>query len=385
MDQEVNPIFEMFPNMKEFNFMDGDMLRPRFVDGLRTVANRVMTLNLLPFGLDAGGLQDVHLREILCTFHHLLHLRAPSTTYHIEDMELGNTQGRTRDNWEQSRGYGSHPDSLAIVRDDKTSVSQYKYIWASRQLRTLHLLIGDRGRDSCGPGISLRLFGYLSRMCPRLQELHLTSWYLDLRFQGGLCLLTRLRDLERIRFNLENKSNSSVQDLFWIDPTPPHQEQQPASIKDRLAYPLQLRQKDKDFQAWYRYLPPQVATAMSQVVPRRGEKRRDGSLITVEHIEDLLDWMVDWSETMTAIAARTNCSVDSAATIFTAASGHQILPIWPKLHSFCIDHPRYTRCRGNEERFKTIEEFMGKVRPHVNFQICEPLVDQYHLTTLQVC
>ncbi|KAG0279908.1 hypothetical protein BGZ95_011883 [Linnemannia exigua] len=32
MDQKLNPIFEMVPNMEEFNVMDGDMMRPRFVD-----------------------------------------------------------------------------------------------------------------------------------------------------------------------------------------------------------------------------------------------------------------------------------------------------------------------------------------------------------------
>ncbi|KAK3832878.1 MAG: hypothetical protein J3R72DRAFT_425041 [Linnemannia gamsii] len=119
-DQEVNPIFEMFPNMKEFNFMDRDMLRPRFVNGLRTVANRITSLNLLPFGLDASGLRDVHLREILCIFHHLLHLRVPSTKYHIVDMELENIQRRTRENWEESRGYDSRRDSLAIATMEET-------------------------------------------------------------------------------------------------------------------------------------------------------------------------------------------------------------------------------------------------------------------------
>ncbi|KAK3832875.1 MAG: hypothetical protein J3R72DRAFT_527286 [Linnemannia gamsii] len=332
--------------MKEFNCMDGDMLRPRFVDGLRTVANRVTTLNLLPFGLDTSGLRNVHLREILCTFHHFPHLRAPSTSYYIEERELENIQGRTRENWEQSRGYGSHPshpDSLATVRDDIVSQD----VSTSSGIAPDKLVLG--------PSVSRRV-----------------------------CLLMRLRDLECIRFNLENKPHSSVQDLFWIDPRPPHQEQQPASIKDRLAYPPQVRQKDKDFWAWYRYLPPRASSGDSNVpvALRHEEKRRDGSLITVKYIEDLLDWKVDWSDNMTAIAARTNCSVDSVATTFTAASGHQILPIWPKLHLFCIDHPRHTRYRGNDERFKTIEEFMAKVRPHVNFQICEPLANQYHLTIL---
>ncbi|KAG0363715.1 hypothetical protein BG005_008085 [Podila minutissima] len=46
------------------------------------------------------------------------------------------------------------------------------------------------------------LCGYLSRLCPRLEDLSIQYIQLDMTLQGGFCLLTRLGRLRRLRLSL---------------------------------------------------------------------------------------------------------------------------------------------------------------------------------------
>ncbi|KAF9121116.1 hypothetical protein BGW39_010839 [Mortierella sp. 14UC] len=95
IDQELLSVFEKLPKVEEYSFIIDNLLEPHLMDGLRTVANRVTTLNLLPRQQYTSWVTGVPLGEILCTFKHLVHFRAPTAVYYHEDMDLHNVLQRT--------------------------------------------------------------------------------------------------------------------------------------------------------------------------------------------------------------------------------------------------------------------------------------------------
>lgn len=274
---EAIALFETFPQMEEFNSTSWEIY-PVLLKTLSTTAtvNRITTLNLLPtvsqeFNPTFPARLDVSLRKILCTFEHLLHLRAPLTTYHIEDMELDRTKQQMRNDWNHKRG---NIIQLPLASADHATMKQYKYTWACRGLRTLHMTVGHKLGNPDYPAMSLVIFSYLSRMCPKLQELYLARWTICLKFNGGLCLLARLRHLKRLRLVSSTTCYVNEKYLFWMDPTSPtpQLQQYPVSMLDRLVYPLQCRQKDRDFRRWYRYVPAAVSAAVLEIVPEQDDE-----------------------------------------------------------------------------------------------------------------
>ncbi|KAK3805752.1 MAG: hypothetical protein J3Q66DRAFT_359633 [Benniella sp.] len=61
------------------------------------------------------------------------------------------------------------------------------------------------------------MFGYISRHCPRLKDVLITRSMLNLTLDGGLCLMTRLRDLERLKIVSHSKQfRLDAADVNWI-------------------------------------------------------------------------------------------------------------------------------------------------------------------------
>lgn len=60
------------------------------------------------------------------------------------------------------------------------------------------------------------LCGYLSRLCPRLEDLSIQYIQLDMTLQGGFCLLTRLGRLRRLRLSLVGETFSERDVAPWI-------------------------------------------------------------------------------------------------------------------------------------------------------------------------
>lgn len=72
------------------------------------------------------------------------------------------------------------------------------HVWACRRLRTLHIAFPEPSWPD--NAWSLILFGYISKACPRLEDLQITKETISLRPKDGLCLLGRLHSLERLTF-----------------------------------------------------------------------------------------------------------------------------------------------------------------------------------------
>jgi hypothetical protein len=64
------------------------------------------------------------------------------------------------------------------------------------------------------------MFGYLAKVCPDLQELSIRRRQLNLNLTGGLCLLTRLRKLERLMIWTDTWTKLSKKDLEWMARVP---------------------------------------------------------------------------------------------------------------------------------------------------------------------
>ncbi|KAG0264043.1 hypothetical protein BGZ95_003676 [Linnemannia exigua] len=335
-DRDVVSILEHFPAFEEYNFSDRDA-GAALVKGLRTVTNRVTTLNLLPTQRSYSTRQ-VTLRDILCTFEHLLHLRAPNMNYFHEDMDVNDIRGRMSARWSFSYREGDH-----AMTDNPTGL----YVWACRGLRTLHMTVGCRKSDSSSTYKSLIMFGFLSRMCPRLQELHLRRRLMDLSFKGGLCLLTRLQELERVKILPAYGCTLDEPALFWLRSTP--------STMEHINHSLLRLKIKRDLRKSYNRLP-KLATGSSagrkNMIDHGNRLGMDFNIVGLP--EDLLEWMSD-------------------------RYGPRKLTTWPKLQLFTIE---FSEPRQHYD-FQKATAFVTKARPDAEFLFNHTSKDPY-LTTLQM-
>ncbi|KAF8943651.1 hypothetical protein BGZ47_005196, partial [Haplosporangium gracile] len=363
--REVASLIETFPVMEECNLTDLVTRRTLLWVVKAAVANRITTLNLLPTTPSSLNTHEIPLREILCTFEHLVHLRAPTAVYHLEDMDLHGLLDRVQNNRCRPTGtaISSHPRRLVFSEDDPAVARQY--IWVCRGLRTLHMMVSPHNHDLDSTESSLVIFAFLTRMCPRLQELHLQRRVMHLSLQGGLCLLTRLQDLERVRIVTEHIDRMNETDLLWTRPTPP-------SSLERFAYPLLPHRRIRNYlQKRYRGISPRAdgAAAKSKVVELGREMGMD--LSKLGYAEDVYDWMDEYYGATTAITTTIIPTLYNEPTFFL-----------PKLQSFWVETPRRDS-DASLRKFVKLEEKVRKMRPNVDFQLLRPPLENYYNTTLQ--
>ncbi|KAF9206815.1 hypothetical protein BGZ49_001757 [Haplosporangium sp. Z 27] len=148
------------------------------------------------------------LHTFLCAAPSLLHLLAPTVPYFAEYLDL---QGPTF-----ADGF-YYPRSCAQARLVSNTHFLKKEIWACRQLRTLQIKFISRDMsDYAGAENARIMFGYISKVCPNLRELAIDRKELRLNFDGGLCLLSRLRYLQRLTILTWTKTKLEKKDLDWM-------------------------------------------------------------------------------------------------------------------------------------------------------------------------
>ncbi|KAG0012659.1 hypothetical protein BGZ81_001443 [Podila clonocystis] len=196
------------------------------------------------------------LHSYLCQAPHLLTLRAEHILFYLEHMDVrsqSNMDNSDIDNGPRSRLYSmdyidrDEGDSSGLAGAGLTTTSEYhstlaswtrtrlqhstlpgtgtsssrlastpKPVWACRNLQTLHLSFQARMGDSDNAEQNRIMFGYIGRVCPRLRELVLYRSLMRLSLDGGLCLLTRLVDLERLMIGARLPSKMSDKDFSWL-------------------------------------------------------------------------------------------------------------------------------------------------------------------------
>ncbi|KAF9146329.1 hypothetical protein BG015_011627 [Linnemannia schmuckeri] len=334
--REVVAILETFPYMEKYNLTD-EAFSPNLLKTLETagLTNRITILNFLPTlqDNDADVRLKIPLSKILYSFENLVHLRTPNAVYCVEDMDLHDVLEQLR----QASPYAriDYSSQHRHIPTDDPAVAR-KYIWACRELQTLHMSIKHQETHSIdAPMSSLIVFGFLSRMAPWLQELRLKSRRFNLTFEGGMALLARLQDLERI----------------WI-------------ITDDI---------------WRRYKgisAPEDATKGSMMVERDREQGMD--LTKLGHSDDLLEWMDDYYMDYKAKTTKST-TTDPCHSKKESRGSSSSIP--PKLGSFWI----YVSEERSKEFFRKVEEDLTKkVRPNVDLQFCRSPQNPYYLTTLQL-
>ncbi|KAG0376225.1 hypothetical protein BGX24_008117 [Mortierella sp. AD032] len=358
--QEVVAILETFPHMVACNITN-ETFDPLLLKApSMAVVNRVTTLNLFPTQSTNSITPNILLRKILCTFEHLLHLRAPTAIYFIEDMDLRDVREQLSKIWKMTYAdYSTNRRLPPTPANDAATAC--RYIWVCRGLRTLHMTVHHSGSDTSYPENDLIVFGFLSRMCPRLQELHLRRWGLSLSFQGGLPLLSRLEDLEHVRISTENGLDLNEESIAWLHSTPP-------STWDRLTYKLlhHRRRTYVEIQKRYKELPSALESPFGSEIVKRGQELGI-DLINLGHPEDLLEWVNGY------YGANTNKATNSAS------HRKKPVPALPKLRSFWIECP----LKYLDGRFRAVEDMMALTRPDVDFRVRQDLEDVFYDLTLE--
>ncbi|KAG0280023.1 hypothetical protein BGZ95_011532 [Linnemannia exigua] len=176
-------------------------------------------------------LQNV-IHKVLCSCPNLIIFTALGVYYYIEDMDVNNLLAAeggeyrkknddpvVRSEW-SACGSTVGPNLSPRPRSNPPPEGQElepvwpRRVWACRNLRTLHISISGQRKSSGSHVFSLVLFGYLSRVCPRLEELSVKIDEIILDDESGLCLLGRLKFLERIQ--IHSLSALCYPDVAWL-------------------------------------------------------------------------------------------------------------------------------------------------------------------------
>ncbi|KAG0278296.1 hypothetical protein BGZ95_004294 [Linnemannia exigua] len=183
---------------------------------LQPIVNMVTTLEILPtsrppHSLDVSVDFTHTLHGFLCSSPLLLHLKAPLVRFHSALLDL-----RGELNLE-----GHYQALPAVPYYRPWQQWAQKKIWVCRRLVTLHIYSsGEYIRDA--EEDARILFGYISRICPLLQDLAIQHQHLCVRLEGGLCLLSRLNHLQRLSIvSSGNNSGFTKADLLWMQKSPP--------------------------------------------------------------------------------------------------------------------------------------------------------------------
>lgn len=192
--EDMDPVFNLCPRMTDWM-----VSAVHFTTSLiEKLPQDVLTT------LEIIGADCKHLHTYLCTATHLQHLLAPRTRFPYEhmDIHLRSTDGLPHTGGVRGSGYGR--DEHRPVRDVAATVSK---VWACRGLLTLKLAISHMTNQ---PKASRIVFGYISRVCPRLRDLEICGpegvrmdrkirpTPMCMTLEGGFCLLSRLKGLERL-------------------------------------------------------------------------------------------------------------------------------------------------------------------------------------------
>ncbi|KAG9072873.1 hypothetical protein KI688_000654 [Linnemannia hyalina] len=252
------------PNSQERSFVASDFTAP-LLRTLRQQPNTLTSLELLHNGNCSSTLHD-----FLCNSHHLIHLKAPMTLYSVEHMDL---HGRLLNAPYPGR---NRPPTKAGVSPPTPPPG----IWKCRNLRTLHVSIitpdtsSRRKRSGPCPEFSRIAFGYISRVCPQLRDLmlldELSPEYptLDMRLQGGFCLLGRLKHLEKLKIGEWRRlDNLTTRNFEWF-------------IAAGRTEALKAERQAASKEGWRRFLDTDGDLAPHRIAKAKAKTKADATKLT---------------------------------------------------------------------------------------------------------
>ncbi|KAF9201337.1 hypothetical protein BGZ49_008400 [Haplosporangium sp. Z 27] len=146
-------------------------------------------LNDDTFGRECDLEKSDYLHEFLLRAVHLKHLIACCAFIRTEKLDAFSQGGSSDDHSRQ--------------------------VWACRKLETLKIRFSGHGVNNNPKYPDLVIFGYLARVCPFLEHLHI---HMDVALSEGMCLMSRLRYLKRLYIGVGRSSTIAKRDMEWLQP-----------------------------------------------------------------------------------------------------------------------------------------------------------------------
>ncbi|KAF9991063.1 hypothetical protein BGZ75_006017 [Mortierella antarctica] len=209
LDEVQEPFMPLKNQLLEWSLW-GQELKPSICKDLCLHPNYITSLEIVSNRWTYGHTTKEGLHTFLCVSPHLLHLKVPQMFFALQRLDLHRVDDiplidhRLRFNFR----YSPPQRNLSIEPG----------VWACRRLKTLHMGFHRHGDVSIGAAVHGRiLFGYLSKVCPDLEDLQIRMSDIDVSLQGGLCLLSRLHSLQRlvIAISATHQKYKKV-DLEWM-------------------------------------------------------------------------------------------------------------------------------------------------------------------------
>ncbi|KAG0338932.1 hypothetical protein BG004_007026 [Podila humilis] len=188
------PLMQTFPRLKELSMPDADL--SQYSVQLHQYLRQLTRLEIVPKVVAMDSLVKT-LHNLLCDAPNLEHLIASKFPFRAEFFDV-----------QSSSSTSSSPLTVAAERP-----------WACRRLKTLHLGFdgSTTSRFYTRAGTSRLVFGYLGKVVPRLEDLALSGIPLYMGREGGLCLLSRLKNLERLDLQSAVKVSFDEDSFEWMD------------------------------------------------------------------------------------------------------------------------------------------------------------------------
>ncbi|KAF9437845.1 hypothetical protein BGZ76_010930 [Entomortierella beljakovae] len=171
--------------------------------------NTITKVEILPATFRTDDTCIIHaLHNLFCSAPSLLELLAPSVGYFTEYLEFSQPIDLEQ----------SYPiRSCIFTCEANKSRFKKKRIWVCHGLQRLQLKFRSAlHEDESSPRTTRIVFDYISRVCPNLRELAIYKSKLHFHLEGGLCLLSRLRSLERLVVVSWEETTLKKADLKWM-------------------------------------------------------------------------------------------------------------------------------------------------------------------------
>ncbi|KAF8940691.1 hypothetical protein EDD21DRAFT_411855 [Dissophora ornata] len=205
---EAQHVHAAFPRLRSLSLPGRDII-PGALD---LYTDRLTALEIECYDHSRNQNLGAMLHAYLCQASLLLHLKAYRLRYWYENLIL-RLLTSSSSSWPQL-------EHIPVWAASQASGIFDKPVWACRNLRTLHVMFEFHGLQlaevEARPAISRTIFGYISRVCPRLEDIAVQRRHLDINVRSGLLLLSRCKELKKLRIYNDMQQESKEYDLEWM-------------------------------------------------------------------------------------------------------------------------------------------------------------------------
>ncbi|KAF9900930.1 hypothetical protein BX616_002454 [Lobosporangium transversale] len=211
--EEVVPI-PQFPKVEHWGFSTMCMAWFFRASACILLDQHIQQFNRLTT-LEISGCRDVYndlvgntfetwLHRLLCSSPQLEHFKAHKVNFPFRMLYV--TKELRMKPWSMS---------LIFPHDEHYHYQEPEKVWACHKLKTLHITFATTYDSLKGyEEMALVVFGYISRVCPELEDLLIDEGFCLNQHPEYLCLLSRLRRLKRLQ--LTGFERSTEMQLDWI-------------------------------------------------------------------------------------------------------------------------------------------------------------------------